>query len=110
MTDTQKLMMVKSMLRIEDGSMDALLTTYLDMAKQEILGWRYSYAATTPDEVPTEYEMTQVQAVVNGFTQSGSEGQSVAIENGIHRHFEYSDMVRYVRANVIAMAKVGGSE
>ena len=106
MTLSEKLAMVKSLLRIGDTSMDDLLSTYLDAAKREILGWRYSYAAETPDEVPTEYEMTQVQAVVNGFTQSGSEGQSVSVENGIHRHFVYADMVRYIRANVIAIARV----
>ena len=102
----EKLAMVKSILRISDQTKDDLLITYLNAAKSEILGWRYSYAETTPDEVPAEYEMTQVQAVINGFTQSGNEGQNVSIENGIHRHFSYSDMVRYIRANVIPIARV----
>lgn len=107
MTNSEKLAMVKSLLRISDTSMDELLTTYLNVAKSEILGWRYSYDwDNAPSEVPAEYEMTQVQAVVNGFTQSGNEGQSVSIENGIHRHFSYADMVRYIRANVIAIARV----
>ena len=107
MTNSEKLAMVKSLLRISDTSMDDLLTTYLNVAKSEILGWRYSYDMdNAPSEVPAEYEMTQVQAVVNGFTQSGNEGQSVSIENGIHRHFSYADMVRYIRANVIAIARV----
>ena len=106
MTTAEKLAMVKGILRIGDTSKDALLNTYLAVAKNEILAWRYSYAAETPVEVPTEYEITQVQAVVNGFTQSGNEGQSVSIENGIHRHFAYSDMVRYIRGNVIPIARV----
>ena len=59
-----------------------------------------------PDDVPSAYEMTQVYAVVNGFTQRGLEGQSVSIENGIHRHFDFTDMTRYIRQNVIAYAKV----
>ena len=59
-----------------------------------------------PDDVPPAYEMTQVYAVVNGFTQRGLEGQSVSIENGIHRHFDFTDMTRYIRQNVIAYAKV----
>ena len=106
MTTFEKLAMVKDILRISDQSKDDLLTTYLTAAKSEILGWRYSYAGTIPDEVPAEYEMTQVQAVINGFTQSGNEGQNVSIENGIHRHFSYSDMIRYIRANVIPIARV----
>ena len=106
MTDSEKLTMVKSLLRIDNTSMDDLLTTYLSAAKSEILGWRYSYAARIPDAVPPEYEMTQVNAVVYGFTQSGNEGQSMSVENGITRHFVYADMVRYIRANVIAIAGV----
>ena len=106
MTTAEKLAMVKDILRISDTSMDSLLSTYLNIAKSEILGWRYSYAENTPDDVPAEYEMTQVQAVVFGFTQSGNEGQDVSIENGIHRHFSYPDMVRYIRANVIPIAGV----
>lgn len=105
MTSAEKLTMVKALL--QNPPSDALLTTYLTMAKNEILSWRYSYnVGSMPDDVPSEYEMTQIQAVINGFTQSGNEGQSVSIENGIHRHFEFSDMVRYIRANVIAIAGV----
>ena len=67
MTSEAKLAMVKAILRIDstDTSEDVLITTYLDMAAQEILGWRYSNANpdNVPETVPTEYEMTQVQAV-----------------------------------------------
>lgn len=110
MTSEAKLAMVKAILRIDssDTSEDALITTYLDMAAQEILGWRYSNAnpENVPEVVPAEYEITQVQAVINGYTQSGVEGQVLSIENGIHRHFNYSDMVEYVRAHVIPVAGV----
>lgn len=110
MTPEAKLAMVKAILRIDDAdtSEDALITTYLDMAQQEMLTWRYSHAnpANVPETVPTEYEITQVQAVINGYTQAGVEGQVLSIENGIHRHFNYSDMVEYVRAHVIPIAGV----
>ena len=110
MTNVEKLDMVKAILRIEsvDTSEDALIMTYLTMAQQEILGWRYANANpdNVPECVPSEYEMTQVQAVINGYTQSGVEGQVLSIENGIHRHFEYSDMVSYVRSHVIHVAGV----
>lgn len=110
MTPEAKLAMVKAILRIDDTdtSEDALITTYLDMAQQEMLSWRYSHANpdNVPETVPTEYEITQVQAVINGYTQAGVEGQVLSIENGIHRHFNYSDMVEYVRAHVIPIAGV----
>ena len=105
-----KLAMVKAILRIDstDTSEDALINTYLDMAGHEILSWRYSHANpdSIPDAVPSEYEMTQVQAVINGYTQAGVEGQVLSIENGIHRHFQYADMVEYARAHVIPIAGV----
>jgi len=108
MTAVEKLAMVKAILRIDDASEDTLIATYLTMAQSEIIGWRYSNANpdNVPEDVPAEYEMTQVQAVVNGYTQSGVEGQVLSIENGIHRHFEYSDMVSYIRAHVIPIAGV----
>lgn len=108
MTSAEKLAMVKTIMGA-DAPDDATITTYLDIAKAEILGWRYSYSPDDmPDDVPAEYETAQVQAVVNGFTQRGVEGQTVSVENGVHRHFAYPDMVRYIRANVIAVGKLGG--
>jgi hypothetical protein len=106
MTTAEKLAMVKAILRIDDTSEDTLLTTYLTMASNEILAWRYSNASTTPESVPTEYEMAQIQAVVNGYTMSGVEGQILSVENGVHRHFRHGDMVDYIRANVIPIAGV----
>lgn len=108
MTSAEKLTMVKAIMG-GDAPDDTIISSYLDLAKAEILGWRYSYSPDdAPEDVPAEYEITQVQAVVNGFTQRGMEGQSVSVENGVHRHFVYADMVRYIRANVIAIGKVGG--
>lgn len=108
MTVDEKAAMVKAILRIDDDSEDALISTYLNFASREILGWRYSNAnpENVPAEVPDEYEMAQIQSVINGYTQSGVEGQILSIENGIHRHFEYTDMVRYIRNNVIPIAGV----
>lgn len=103
MTAEGKLEMVKAIMG-GDAPDDNTISAYLNAAKSEILSWRYSYAPVAPEDVPAQYEMTQIQAVVNGFTQRGNEGQSVSIENGIHRHFSYPDMVRYIRANVIAIA------
>lgn len=106
MTMNEKLAMVKTILGA-DAPDDTTIMTYLVIAKTEILQWRYSYCASEmPEDVPGEYEMTQVFAVVSGFTQRGIEGQTVSIENGIHRHFSYEDMVKYIRSNVIPMAKI----
>lgn len=106
MTVDEKLGMVKTIMG-PDAPDDETILSYLNLAKTEILQWRYTFNPDAmPEDVPAAYEMTQVYAVVSGFTQRGVEGQSVSIENGIHRHFDFTDMVRYIRGNVIAYAKV----
>ena len=106
MSTEEKLDMVKTIMG-PDAPDDNTIMSYLAYAKAEILQWRFSYNPDAmPDDVEPAYEITQVQAVVNGFTQRGMEGETTSIENGIHRHFNYSDMVRYIRANVIPFAKV----
>lgn len=106
MTNEEKLNMVKTIMGT-DAPDDNTILSYLSAAKSEILSWRYSYNPDAmPEDVESAYEMTQVQAVVNGFTQRGFEGQITSIENGIHRHFSFPDMTRYIRANVIPYAKV----
>lgn len=106
MTTEEKIATIKTIMG-PDAPDDDTITSYLALAKTEILQWRFSFAPDEmPDDVPAAYEMTQIYAVVSGFTQRGIEGQSVSIENGIHRHFDFTDMVRYIRGNVIAYAKV----
>ena len=108
MTGVEKLTMVKSILGIADSDTteDDRITTYLTASKREILAWRYSYGSKEVTEVSSEYEMTQVYAVVAGYSQSGAENQRQHTENGISRVFCYSDMVQYIRANVVPLCKV----
>jgi Phage QLRG family, putative DNA packaging. len=105
MTTAEKLAMVKSMMGITDTSEDTVITNYLTCAEREILTWRYSYG-TIPESVPVEYEMTQIHAVLAGYNLRGAENQTSHSENGITRSFSYTDMVRYIRNNVIPLCKV----
>lgn len=108
MTDAEKLKMVKTILNIDEADIvdDTRIATYLTVAGREILTWRYSYGATEVTEVPADYEMTQIYAVVAGYSQSGAENQRQHTENGISRVFRYEDMIQYIRANVIPFVKV----
>ena len=102
MTSDEKLDMVKTMLDMaNDDSEDDKILAFLSAAEKEIISWRYSYAGTKPAEVPEDYEMTQVWAVVNGYSQSGAEGQATHSENGISRTFNYPDMLHYIHRNVV---------
>ena len=111
MTDAEKLTAIKALL--EDGGevpSDEKLTTYLKLAENEILYWRYHLVGGVPLDVttvPTQFEPTQIYSVVAGYTQAGAEGQSVMIENGVHRHFRYEDMMGYIHNHVLPYARVG---
>lgn len=105
MTDAEKLSMLKTILGINDESEDARLAVYLNASKREILGWRYSFANNTPEDVPPEYEMVQVHAVVAGYSISGAENQTAHSENGINRTFKYEDMIAYIRAHVLPIVR-----
>lgn len=109
MTNTQKLAYLKAMLGISDTSMDALLTAYLGMAAFEIIQFKYSLIGvpdgmTDPDD---EDAMTQVQAVMAGYNIRGAENQTSHNENQIYRTFHFTDMVQYIRSNVIPFARLG---
>ena len=109
MTIEDKLTLVKTMMGLSGTtSYDDELLAYLLSAKAEIIAWLYS--GKTPanvTDVPSQYEVTQVHAVLAGYNIRGAENQSVSIENGVHRHFHYSDMVDYIHAHVNAYARLG---
>lgn len=112
MTNIQKLISLQTIL--EDGSgympSDETLNAYLSIAESEILAWMYHLVGGVPENVtsvPSKYESIQIYAVIAGWTHAGAEGQSVSIENGVHRHFDYSDMLDYIHNNVLPIVRVG---
>lgn len=114
MTDAQKLQTLKTLL--EDGGevpSDEKLNTYLELSKAEILSWKYHLVGGVPtnaSDVSPVDEVTQVYAVMAGYTHAGAEGEQVHIENGVHRHFMYADMVGYIRNHVLPYVRVGAVE
>jgi hypothetical protein len=111
MTDAEKLATLKVLL--DDGGdvpSDEKLTTYLAVAKGEILAWIYHLvggAPTTATEVPAKYEQVQIYAVIAGYTHAGAEGQNAQTENGVTRRFLYADMLDYIHNNVLPYVRVG---
>lgn len=101
MTDAEKLTTLKTLL--DDGGelpSDEKLNAYLSLAKTEILNWLYWDIGGVPSDVtniPVKYEGVQIFAVLAGYTHAGSEGQSTHVENSVQRHFNYDDMVGYIR-------------
>lgn len=111
MTNAQKLITLQTLL--EDGGdvpSEEKLNTYLDVAGHEILAWMYHLVGGVPSDVssvPSKYDAVQVYAVVAGYTQAGAEGEQTHIENSVHRHFRYSDMLDYIHNNVLPFVRVG---
>lgn len=108
MNDAEKLSIILTILGIDENEVKEVerIKVYLNVSEKEILSWRFSYAESMPDTVPAEYEMTQVYAVIAGYSQSGAENQTRHTENGISRAFRYEDMIAYIRAHVIPLCKV----
>lgn len=112
MTDAQKLITVKTLL--DDGTgylpSDETLNTYIAVAGDEILAWMYHLVGGVPSDVsavPEKYNGTQIYSVIAGFTHAGAEGEQTHIENGVHRHFIYSDMLDYIHNHVLPIVRVG---
>ena len=111
MTDAEKLTVIKTLLS-DGGEMpsDEKLNTYIQIAGQEILAWKYHLIGGVPDdvtEVPAAEDITHIYAVVAGYTHAGSEGEKQHNENSVNRVFIYADMVDYIRNNVLPYVRVG---
>jgi hypothetical protein len=110
MTDAEKLTVIKTLLS-DGGEMpsDEKLNTYITIAGQEILAWKYHLIGGVPDdvtEVPAAEDITHIYAVVAGYTHAGSEGQDTHTENGVTRRFVFDDMRDYIRNNANAIVRV----
>lgn len=107
MTLSEKVAMVDVLLNENNSSSDIndRVETFLNIAGREIISWRFPDSAGVT-EVPSEYEMTQIYAVIAGYTQGGAEGQLSHTENGIGRTFKHADMIDYIRTHVIPYVKV----
>lgn len=109
MTDEAKLNRLKILLEVTGSDEDALLSEYLDIAKDEILNWLYIRLGAVPpevDEVPAAYEQVQIMAVLAAYNIRGAEGQTLHIENGMHRDFVYDDLVKYIRTHVFPYVRL----
>ena len=111
MTDAEKLATIKTLLS-DGGEMpsDEKLNTYIALSKAEILAWKYHLVGGVPETItdvtPTD-EVAQIYAVVAGYTHAGAESEKQHNENGINRVFMYSDLVDYIRNNVLPYVRVG---
>ena len=107
-TDFNKINTIKTMLQYTDSTHDQELFTYLKFAEQAILKRLYTLTEVPPDAVfPDKYASVQIMSVIVGIDSQGSENHKTHNENGVNITFKYTDMLDYIKNNVIPFAKVG---
>lgn len=107
MTTAEKIADVKSRLNNDPTATDALVSVYLNDAKNAILNRRYvgrpPYDAT---DVPCEYENLQCRLAERYFLKRGAQGEQIHNEDGVHRHYG-SVNDEDLLAEVTTVVKVG---
>lgn len=107
MTTAEKVKNVQTRLGNIKEATDELIAVYLDDAKDAILKQRYPFGVPSDvADVPEKYEVIQCKLAQRYFLRQGIDGQSVSIENGIHKHFPTVDDYDLLK-EVIQIAKVG---
>ena len=90
MTNQEMTVMLKSMIGNEE---DIVLSTYLSIAGEAIIGRVYPYAKDDEElSVPKKYQMLQVEIAAFLLNKRGAEGQAKHSENGITRDWGSADV------------------
>ena len=89
MNETEKIKALKLM--IDSSDTDEVLATYLMIAGKKILARAYPYNDEIK-EVPSKYEMVQLEIATYLLNKRGAEGQLTHSENGISRTYENADV------------------
>lgn len=106
MTPEQKLAALKVLIGDESES-DAVLSVYLELAKDAILNQMYPYRTDyTGLEVPDRYTSVQLKVSCYLYLRAGSEGEIQHIENGIHRNYGSADIPKDMLKDVVPFAQV----
>ena len=107
MTNAEKIKNVQARVGNDKLATDDLIAIYLDDAKDAILKQRYPFGVPSyVTDVPEKYEVIQCKLAQRYFLRQSIEGQSVSIENGIHKHFATVDDEDLLK-QVLQVAKVG---
>lgn len=88
MTTEEKVIRVQTLIGADETATDALISVYLDEAKDAILHRRYPFGIPYGvDDVPQMYEGLQCKLAMRYFLRRGAEGEQIHNEDGIHRHY-----------------------
>lgn len=99
MDSTTKLRILRNMTEAEEN--DEVLAAYLDSARELILNIVYPTERNRASmDVPSMYEMKQIEIAAYLVNKRGAEGEIQHIENGTHSNYGSSDvpeaMIRHI--------------
>lgn len=108
MTDTERVERVKSYFPPDtEGLTDSVVEAYLQIAKDTVLNQLYISVSNYPENatVPKRYEGAWCELAARYFSRQGGLGETMHIENGIHRDW-YSSDDRDLLARIVPYAVV----
>lgn len=107
MTEAEKREMLTT---ITGETADNVLSVYLELARDAILGrlYPFGYDKDAIIEVPSPYEVTQVNIAAYLLNKRGAEGESAHSENGVSRTYEDGGVPASMLRVVVPIAKVPG--
>lgn len=101
---------LKIMLGSPEGSPDdwpdGVLTAYLSLAEQKILGRLYPFAIPEGAKMPERYQSLQCEIACYLLNKRGAEGQTSHSENGISRQYESASVPESMLAEVVPFVGV----
>jgi len=91
MTENEKATLLGS---LSGEGNSTVLTAFLSNAKEIVMNRMYPFGYTDDDpfEVPSRYEMTQIEIANELLARRGAEGQNYHSENGIIRTYDSSEV------------------
>ena len=90
MDTTQIYAIISGIIGKEVTEADADIAAYLTIAQDKIMSRLYPFG-TTLTEVPEKYTTILCELAARQYIRAGAEGQTVSVENGVHRHYESVD-------------------
>ena len=102
MTENEKLERL-AVLISPDKASDDLLVYLLEQAEGIILNRRYPFGAPEGATLSALHEQIQIRIAVELFSKMGAEGQTMHIEQGIHRTWEAADVSPSLLRQIIPM-------
>ena len=94
MTDSDKIVRVQVLLGEDVRATSSVVTSYIGIAQDTVLNTLYPFGIPeTVTSVPTQYEGLQCELAARYFARQGGLGETVHLENGVHRHWDSPDDV-----------------